>query len=206
MSDNINECSEEITEQARLEYSLKVLSKVLNQVNAPSFKDYFKGQTLQEIMNSLVIVLDDDIKIRIEWLENRYSSLVKKSLKTVVRVQIDLLEIIKNEKSPEESELMSFIKLNKEKIEKHSVLYQNRKLQKDYEEMAVNLINCSCGCNNVENTQIDLSFPGQESIRGVTVKGAARCLSCKEQYFLQDTVKVIDSIEEMIVGKKRLVN
>lgn len=188
-------------EQAKSEYSLKVLSKLLKQVNVSSFEECFVGYNSQEIMNKLVIVVEDELKMLIEWVESRYSSLLRSSLKTVVRVKIDLQEITNKDKYPEpfeESEIINFLKVNEEKIEKESELHEKRKQLNDYKDGLVNLSKCLCGCIGTPNTLIELKFPDQQSILGITVEGAT-CRLCEERYFLMSTIKSIGIIGEVLL-------
>jgi len=181
------------------QYNLKVISDLIKQVNEPGFEKYFAGQNPQDVMNDLVIVVEDN-KMTIEWLESRYSNLVRSSLNTVVRITIDLLEIVNEKKYHEpivESKLIDFLKVNEEKIAYHNMFFMERKLREDYKEGLVNLQSCSCGCNEVSNKLISLRFPDQESILGITIEGAV-CSVCKKEYFLNNNVKILDIFEGVL--------
>lgn len=174
------------------------LTRLLKQVAAPTFE---VGQNSKEIFDNRMIIVEDNTGMTLEWLETRYSSLIRSLLITVVRVQIDLSEITSNDKFSEpldESELMDFLKVNKEKIANQSELHKKRQLRDDYKEDLVNMVKCPCGCDDVSNVLIELDFPDQQSIRGATVQGAV-CSSCKEQYILLSTVRAIEKIEEVIL-------
>lgn len=148
-------------------------------------------------MNNLVIVNEDN-KMTIEWVEVRYSNLVRSSLNTVVRITIDLLNIKNNE---EEINIIDFLNMNQQKIARSNALFKKRHSKSDYKEDLVNLISCSCGCDDVYNALIPLDFPDQDSILGITVEGAV-CSQCKEQYFLQCTVKNLAIIEGVLLQNK----
>lgn len=192
---------ENIERQAQ--YSLEIIFKLLNQVNVPCFEKYFAGQNPQDAMNNLVIVNEDN-KMTIEWVEAKYSNLVRSSLNTVVRITVDLLNIKNKERYPEpieEINLIDFLNMNQQKIARSNALFKKRYSKSDYKEDLVNLMSCLCGCDDVHNALIPLDFPDQESILGITVEGAV-CSLCKEQYFLQSTVKNLAIIEGVLLQNK----
>lgn len=139
----------------------KLIEEIKMQISAPSFDTWFSDLTIEDLKDDNRIIFGTNTTLVKEWLEQRYMSLIEKSLRTVTNSNFKVSFVLrKNENS-------------------------DCKNEKPYtiEQCIV------CNCIDFQSKNIELPI-GIKGIVSMTVKGLI-CTNCGEEYYSETIKKVV---------------
>ena len=161
---------------------------------------------IEEISKSNQIIFGADTELTAAWLQLRYSDMLKKMLKSIVKDNVDfeLSFVVREDNEPnplegKSSEEIWELLYGKEDLEEQKELYQKRKLKADYGESEANLVECPiCGCNDVPNVDLDVNLKSRcKRILSIKIRGV-KCSQCGEEYYDSIDIEIIRKITKLL--------
>ncbi|UUZ84037.1 hypothetical protein LJK88_09885 [Paenibacillus sp. P26] len=144
----------------------KLLKEIKTQISTPSFDTWFSGLSIEDLKDDNSIIFGTKTTMVKEWLEERYMSLIKKSLKTVTNIEFEVSFVLRTtEKSNRRNEDIDTIK---------------------------QCVNCNCQDLTRKNIELPLGIQG---IVSMTVEGLV-CTNCGKEYYSDNIKRIIQLFKQ----------
>lgn len=176
---------------------LKLHLEIKERLSNPSYSSWIAGLRIGDIIDDSKIVLVTNSSHKRDWLETRYTQLIKTALEAITNINYEIDFVVFDNEGKNLDELFKSA-FGEQELERQKELHRQRTLKPDFKEGQLNIIECvMCGCEDVTNVELDIPLKSNKKrLLSIRVNGA-QCTNpdCLEQYYDSYTLDAIKDIE-----------